>query len=706
MHALEILLDAIAKCELRLENTNYLALPEEPPLYVPPTFHYVEDCYTLESDAVFIQAPAAVGKSMTAKYISATKDAPILDLATVPVGANSLRGMIGNDAAIEAFRKGNLPIIVDAMDEGRLISGEQSFEQFIVSTGKLLAEQPRSTDRARKRPKIIFFGRPESADFATLAIQLDEDNLSLCKIELDYFGQVSAVKLIDKYAREEIDNRSDLSVDRKESKKKLLNGIPMNNLKDSYFDAIASALGLSSENLWTDKTGQSFAGYAPVLSTLAIMIGRSDNPLTDRQELEHGAAGSAWDVVSKVLTLVMKREQSKLQRELANNVHNLSSNAYSEEEQLSCLAQLILNAQIQFSGNFQFERNTDEQRYLEAVSVSLREHPFVRGGKAANDVLGAAIAAHAISTGSVSGYPSIGGLSRQPFIWRHLITRELSAGLLIDGHTLGYLLNSFFSDPLIDPNIKVEIRDNDEGGVSVRFIADDVPSVTHNVRLVTDITLDVTTPVTLVQRARNCDIEIADKLIVDGPGFMFSETNRIICGELELRPGTIWVHDKLTVVAREPHLEEPIRFFKDERAYISLSQNFDPTRWPNHDVDRWIGPIQEDEDDLLVEEGVRDFINYLGRLPNRSVVLSTEYRLSRNERGQQWIRVYNNALPYSRRLIRQMVELGIARKASIQSAGTPLVRITFNDVDWDLLTEAFSGKNNTYSELYNAIYRL
>ena len=703
MHALEILLDAIAKCELPLENTNYLALPEEPPLYVPPTFHYVEDCYTLESDAVFIQAPAAVGKSMTAKYISATKDAPILDLATVPVGTDSLRGMIGNDAAIEAFRKGNLPIIVDAMDEGRLISGEQSFEQFIASTGRLLAEQPRSTDRARKRPKIIFFGRPESADFANLAIQLDEDNLSLCKIELDYFGQDSAVELIDKYAREGIDNRSDLTVDEKERRKNRLNGIPMNNLKDSYFDAIASALELSNGNLWTDKTGQSFAGYAPVLPTLAIMIARSDNPHTDRQELERGDAGSAWDVVSNVLALVMKREQSKLQRQLANDVHNLSSNAYSEKEQLSYLAQLIQGNQIQFSGNFQFERNADKKRYIEQVSGFLNEHPFVRDRKAANDVLGSAIAAHAISTGTMSGYPSIRRLSRQPFIWRHL-TRGLSPVLLIDGHTLGYLLNSFFSDPLIDPNIKVEMRDNDEGGVSVRFVADDVRSVTDNVRLVTDITLDVTTPVTLVQRARNCDIEIADKLIVDGPGFVFSETNRIICGELELRRGTIWVHGELTVVAREPRIEEPIRFSKGGRARISLSRNFSSTRWPEQDVDRWIDSAQEDD---LVEDSVWDFIDYLGHQSNRVVVLSRDYDLSRNERNQQWIRVYKSALPHSKRFMKKVVDFGMAKAVPV-SAGvvTPIVRITFNDVDWDLLTEAFSGQNNTYSELYNAVYRL
>ena len=550
MHALDVLLGAIAKCELSLENTNNLVLSDEPPLYVPPTFHYVENCETLESDAVIIQASAAVGKSMTAKYISAVKNAPLLDLAKVPVGADSLRGMIGNDDAMAAFRKGDLPIIVDAMDEGRLISGEQSFEQFLATAGRLLVDESSSGDR-RKRPKIIFFGRPESAEFANL--KLVEDDISLCKIELDYFGRESAVALINRSATNEID-RLNIANATKRDRKNSLNGVPMSELKDSYFSAIASALGLSNDDLWTDKTGQSFAGYAPVLSTLAIMIAGSTNPERDRQELERRDAGQAWDVVSKVLGLVMKREQSKIQDRLDNVIRNLSKDAYSEDEQLSYLAQIIQRKEIRFSANFQFERNTDKQVYVERVSGFLKEHPFVRDGQAANDVLGAAIAAHAIFKAedpSIEEKEFFGGLSRQPFIWRHF-KRKLLADALIDGRMLGYLLNSYFNDPLIDPRSKVRMRDNDEGGVSV---------VADNVRV------DVMPPMTMVQIAQNCDIEISYKLEIGGPRFTFSKTNRIVCGELGLQPGMIWVHDDLTVNVRgDLRIEGPIRFSKGNEA--------------------------------------------------------------------------------------------------------------------------------------------
>lgn len=703
MHALEILLDAIAKCELPVDSTHNLAFPKEPSLYVPPTFHYVENYSTLESDAVFVQAPAAVGKSMTAKYISARKNAPILDLAKVPVGTDSLRGMIGNDAAIDAFRKGNLPIIVDAMDEGRLISGEQSFEQFLASTGKLLADTSNPGDCKKKMPKIVFFGRPESADFASVTIQLVKDDLSLCKIELDYFGRKSALELIDRSAEKEIDRIENLGIDQKSNRKSGLNGIPMNNLKNSYFNAIASALELSNEDLWTDKTGQSFAGYAPVLSTLAIMIAGSDNPHKDRQELESGDAGQAWDVVSKVLRLVMKREQRKLRERLVDNIHGLSEDAYSEDEQLSYLAQVIQRTQIRFSGEFSFERNGDKQRYMERISVFLKEHPFVRDGKAANDVLGAAIAAHAILTGISKDLSNekefLGGLSRQPFIWRHF-TRKVLPDTLIDGHTMGYLLNSYFNDPLVDPGSKVRMRDNDEGGISVHFVTDDV-------REDGDVRVDVMPPVTMVQRARNCDIDIADKLVIDGPRFLFSKTNSIMCGELELRPGTIGVHGELTVVVAPGGLriEESIKFFKDDEASISLSSDFH-TQWPSQHVDYWIKPPVQTADPV-VNDDVLNFIHYLGRQTNRVVVLSRNYHLSTNEKNQQWRRVYNWALPYSRRFMRIMVDLGIA-KADPISAGTaiPIVRITFNDVDWDLMAAAFSGQSNTYSELYDAVYRL
>ena len=73
---------------------------------------------------------------------------PILDLAKVPVSAGSLHTLLADlEAAdksdpIAAFHEGRIPVIVDALDEGRLLSNETGIEQFLGSTAELIAEQP------------------------------------------------------------------------------------------------------------------------------------------------------------------------------------------------------------------------------------------------------------------------------------------------------------------------------------------------------------------------------------------------------------------------------------------------------------------------------------------------------------------------------------------------------------------------------------
>ena len=695
MQPLEDLLAIVAHSELAVFNRINFTIPEKPSIYVPPTFHYVDNSDTIESEVVFVQAPAAVGKSMTAKYIASSKRTPILDLARTPVGTDSLRGMIGNDAALEAFRAGTLPIVVDAMDEGRIVSGEKSFEQFLATTGVLLTESPhhnQSTDY-RRRPKIIFFGRSESVEFANLAIQLLAEP-SLCRIELDYFAKDSAVRLVNESAEKEIGNLP-ISTGQKQSRRASLHSVPMTRLKDTYFSAIASALGLSEEALWTDEIGRSFAGYAPVLSTLAIMIARSENPHRDQHDLEKTIVGQAWDVVSRVLSLVMEREQEKFQEIVANEFSSLPDSVFSRDEQLSYLAQLIRGSQIDFCGDFQLKEQT-KQRYMERVSQFLPEHPFVRDKKAANDVLGSAIVAHVILTGieeqSEEDDQSLGRLSRQPFMWRHA-RNSLSPDTIIYGYTAGYLLNSYFNDPVTNRDSGVRIQDNDDGGSSVLLVED-------NVRF------DVIPPVTLFEAARNCDIETAHKVVLDGRGFVFSGTNSIVCGDLELRSATIWVYGSLKIVpSGYLSLGETVRVsIVDDDAYVALSPKFRRTQWPSRSVNQWIDA--EPNGSRKQNTEILEFLRYLRDLPNRFVVVTRDYHLSNEERNPQWKRIYTMAAPHSRLFLRTMVSLEIADIASVQ-AGTvvPLFRVTFNDVDWDLLISAFSGENNKYREVYETVYR-
>ena len=46
------------------------------------------------AEVAFIEAPAAAGKTTLVRYISADRNAPVLDLARIAAGANTLLGKL------------------------------------------------------------------------------------------------------------------------------------------------------------------------------------------------------------------------------------------------------------------------------------------------------------------------------------------------------------------------------------------------------------------------------------------------------------------------------------------------------------------------------------------------------------------------------------------------------------------------------------
>ena len=75
--------------------------------------------------------------------MSATLKAPILDLAKASVSTASLHALLTDlEAAdksnpVAAFHEGKIPVIIDALDEGRLLSNETAIKRFLVTTAEL-----------------------------------------------------------------------------------------------------------------------------------------------------------------------------------------------------------------------------------------------------------------------------------------------------------------------------------------------------------------------------------------------------------------------------------------------------------------------------------------------------------------------------------------------------------------------------------------
>jgi hypothetical protein len=154
----EALLDAVAKRTRALSLGNKLRLPESPNPFVAPTLRLLDvgSENPLQAEVIFVKASAAVGKSTIANYLSKSLGAPLLDLSKIPVSTGSLKALLldvsGAGNPIKSFHSGKLPIVIDALDEGRLLSGEQGLESFLETIGEFLNED-RST---KNRPKIIF----------------------------------------------------------------------------------------------------------------------------------------------------------------------------------------------------------------------------------------------------------------------------------------------------------------------------------------------------------------------------------------------------------------------------------------------------------------------------------------------------------------------------------------------------------------------
>ena len=125
-----------------------------PDPYIPPEFEVTGD---LASEVIIIKAQAAVGKTITAEYLSATTRARLLDLANIEVGANALRGAVDE----EPFHRGQCPIIVDALDEGAVVSSDASCDRFLFTSRDFLLSDRSTLDKV----KIVFLGRPDSAQW-------------------------------------------------------------------------------------------------------------------------------------------------------------------------------------------------------------------------------------------------------------------------------------------------------------------------------------------------------------------------------------------------------------------------------------------------------------------------------------------------------------------------------------------------------------
>jgi hypothetical protein len=491
------LVSAVARVQHVPKAKAHLNVAVAPrPFASPPLIIGEDDPFGAE--VILIEASAAVGKSTMARHLSAFCAAPLLDLSTVPVSTGTLKSLVsdmdGKDEPIAAFHAGEIPIIVDSLDEGRLLSGETGFESFLQTMGEFLLQDRSVTNR----PKLVLLGRQDSIKDAGIWLELAAEGVTVRSISVGYFGEKEARALIDSYA---LANAPEDCAYRKHPG-------PARQLIDAYFNAIGAAVGAPNGQLWGDPQGKSFAGYAPILAALGSLLARIDNFKDVANRLAAQGRQEAWSVIETVLDEILKREQKKLCEKLrAQLTCSLPDEAYDPHEQLTFLTRRLHNEPAVPSSRVKLPPS-EQVKYHTMVEQYINEHPFVRQGRPTNAVLGSLVLVHAITNNLLKdrGLELLADLSQQPFIWRFVRTRAGHLGELpLKGDFIGYVLNSYWNDPnMSGGGIRIRSKDGGSANVAIPTGGGDSLAVT------------VTLPIRYYSQMRGCDLQVKGCVSLEG----------------------------------------------------------------------------------------------------------------------------------------------------------------------------------------------
>lgn len=392
----------------KVGRTGRLFIAEPPRPFVAPKLDIPgEDPSAIQKEIIFIEASAAAGKSTLAKQVSATLKAPILDLAKVPVSTGSLHTLLTDlEAAdksdpVAAFHDGKIPVIIDALDEGRLLSHETGIERFLVTTAELLL----SNRSVTSRPKLVFLARFESIELARQWIELTAPGITHATAKVGFFDKQGAWQLIQAYAGAAAKPGSQYQQHPEAAR----------DLIATYFDAIENVLGLAAGELWQNEQGRVLVGFAPVLAAVGSILAEIDNFITVANNLKLYGGREAWGVIEAVLYEILSREQAKLRELLSAQCKSaLPNEVYDAEEQMALLAQYVESKPLEGTGRVALPP-ADMGKYNDMVRTYLPHHPFIRQHEFGNAVLGSTIVGRAVYHGRSISQDRLVSLSRQ---WR------------------------------------------------------------------------------------------------------------------------------------------------------------------------------------------------------------------------------------------------------------------------------------------------
>ncbi|MFD0167838.1 hypothetical protein ACFVJH_27410 [Streptomyces decoyicus] len=387
-----------------LESNNYgMREAVEPYMgYEIPEVREVESSAPLTPALMLITAPAAVGKSTAAEYMSHYLKCPILDLSHLQVGDGTLDGMASKSLGIrknaqfqEALVESRAALIVDALDEAEVRSGQANFRAFVRGVADTASQI------IGERPSIVILSRAESS--RVIQETFSERNLSYVHFEIRPFGKEQSERYLERKVADVYRNQEKESLHLKHVQ-------PYSQARDELFAVLASAITQRKEEFWEEPDVRDFLGYAPVLDVAAEYLA-----VDNFSHLGGSSIGSSsgegfrhWDLVANVIDQLLLREQSKFVaqfREIedfqryGNSL--LLAILYTPEEQCARLLDYVEGMQLDLSLPASMPANLREC-YETAADTQLSNHPFLRGEGWFNVIFRDYVTARAQSSPSTS----------------------------------------------------------------------------------------------------------------------------------------------------------------------------------------------------------------------------------------------------------------------------------------------------------------
>lgn len=651
---------ALAKGRHRPPANARLTIPDRPTPFVSPTFTAAAKTAAnpFAAEVIFVEASAAVGKSTMAHYLSAFQNAPLLDLAIVPVSTGSLKSLVSDldgDDPIAAFHAGTLPIVIDALDEGRLLSNETGFDSFLQTTGEFLLQDRQFKDR----PKIVILGRHDSIQEAQEWMELVSPDIATSTVEVAFFSENDARQLIDRYA----DTIAEPDAQYRRHPE------PARQLVDSYFDAIESALGLAKGTLWSTPHGRAFAGYAPVLAALGSLLANMDNFSDVTNRLRSEGRQEAWSVLETVLAEILNREKKKVCDKLGQRISvPVPAEAYDAREQLTLLSRYLHNKPLNGSSRVKLPPS-EQVQYATMVRQYIGQHPFVRHGKPSNAVLGSLVLAHAILEDLLHNVDLqlVTDMSRQPFLWRSVRSRIGSAeNALIDGKYLGFVLSSYWSDPI-----------KRHGRVTAETTESEFVRIAMPTERDTALTFFCATPLIFNGQIRDIDIDVDSDVslighsIAGGSSFFIYGKTVVVAKSVQVISDALYIDGQFWLEADDVIVPPRLSVRPKKGAEFGWGGNVAAIHpWSGY-TSTLAPPYRIDYPGDVLSRLINECAS---RLPNGVLVVTDEHRFSESE--NRWVaRMFPNAFP---QLIKLLIEHGLAHAESFGTYAQIKNRIHMN----------------------------